>query len=101
MNRLAISRFLASIILLACIGGCATVWDDPLPQPSQRTKSEVLKIWGSPIKIYREPDKLKYGADEMWIYKNPEPGHPSLIEERLYFKEGILIRREGINRDSL
>lgn len=80
--------------------GCATTWDYPLPDASQRKKTEVIKIWGHPTKVSTDPKDLKYGADEVWIYKNPEPGYPSLAEERLYFQDGILIKREGITLDA-
>jgi len=56
---------------------------------------------GSPTSISTNAKDLKYGADEVWIYKSPEPGHPSLVEERLYFQHEILIKREGITVDAL
>lgn len=106
MSRLKISdvgkTFIGVIVILTACIGCATVWDDPLPPPSQRTKSEVQKLWGPPTKIYTDSNKLKDGADEVWIYKNPKLAYPTepLVEERLYFKDGVLIKREGITMDS-
>lgn len=100
MSKLTIGNIVAIISILTSCIGCATVWDYPLPPLSQRTKVEVLKIWGEPNSICIDSSELKYGADEVWIYKNPEPGHPSLREEKLYFKKDIIIKREGVTLDS-
>jgi len=103
-SRLFLVFFLILVVAFsACICiGCTTVRDYGLPSASQRTKQEVLKIWGPSSKIYTDRDKLKNDADEVWIYKNPRRSYPSepLIEERLYFKSGILVKYEGVTIDS-
>ena len=98
-----IVALIITMTLTSCIG-CATTWDDPLPPVlAQRTKSEVRKVWGTPTAISTDSRGLKYGSDEVWVYKDPKRAYPSepLVEERLYFKNGTLIKREGVTLDSL
>lgn len=66
--------------------GCIATQSGELPV--QRTKAEIEATWRKPDKTYTSSDKLKYGADEVWVYKHPG------AEEYLYFKNGEVIKRD-------
>ena len=91
-------RLILAVFLLL-ITGCTTVWNNSLPDVSNRSKEEVLRVWGTPTKILTDKGKIKYDAEEMWIYKIKDD--VSLVEERLYFRGGILIKYESVTRDPL
>ena len=96
MKRLKISSILAACFLLfGFISGCAEV-RELAPSPDLN-KEKILAGWKrEPDIITRAKKYLKYGADEVWIYK-----YPSSDQDRFYFKNGVLIREEEITSGSL
>ncbi len=82
-----ISLIIAVLCLQILIAGCATI--EQVSLPKAKSRAEIINAWGQPNKIYTHPDKLKYGADEIFIYVYPDGS-----EDYLYLKEGIIIKRE-------
>lgn len=89
-----------SLLLISIVSvGCSTVWNDPLPDESNRSQTAIYKIWGPPSKIITDIKQLKYDSDEIWSYKVTD--NISLAEERFYFKNKVLIKKEHVTRDGL
>ncbi len=77
------------LILWNCIG-CVTIKE--LPPSEGLTKQKIEQAWGrKPDKVYATPNKLNYGADELWIYK-----YPGGNQDRFYFKDEVLIKEEEL-----
>ena len=67
-----------------------------LPPSPGLTKEKIVKGWNrNPNKISKRERDLKYGADEVWIYK-----YHNSDEDRFYFKDGVLIREEEVSYGS-
>lgn len=52
------------------------------------TKEEIRNMLGSPSYVSEEPLKLKYNADEVWVY------NPYCDDTYIYFRNGIVVREE-------
>jgi len=73
------------------LSGCETIVHvDDLS--NNQTKSEIMQSMGKPIKIYTDASNLKYGADELWIYRDYQ-GHGE--DYLFYFKNGVVIKSES------
>ena len=95
VNSLFITIILSIVIFISCIG-CVTVEEVPLTEGL--TKEKLIQRWGrNPDKISTRGNDLKYGADELWIYKYP--GGSS--QDRFYFKNGLPIKKEHVGYDVL
>lgn len=75
------------LCLQVLVAGCATLEQTSLPKV--RSRAEIINTWGQPNKIYTHLSKLKYGADEVFVYVYPDG-----TEDYLYLKDGIVIKRE-------
>lgn len=97
MKKLKINRALVMffLFLTSFNGGCAGMIKGLPPSPGL-TKEKIVRGWNrDPDKILTGKKYLKYGADEVWIYK-----YPTSDEDRFYFKDGVLIKEEEISYGS-
>ena len=95
MSRLKIGNIVAIISILMNCSGCVTLKE--MPALEGQSKISIQQGWErEPDKIYYNSDKLKYGADELWIYV-----YPGGDEARYYFKDDILIKREEVSYATL
>lgn len=83
-------------LVLCCSLGCVATTIQP---PSAGVTKETLTLpntWdGPPVKIYRDPAHLKFGADEVWSYES------SAGIKRYYFKGDVLVQEEKVTYDTL
>lgn len=75
------------------LNGCAIlqIYDDL----NNKMKEEIRYMMGPPSKIHKVPPRLRYGADELWIYRGNE--YSSTI--RFYFENDKVV--EAIYLDNL
>ena len=86
---------LVFFLLIPLSGGCASMTKELPPSPGL-TKEKIVKGWNrNPDRILKGKKDLKYGADEVWIYKYPDSD-----EDCFYFKDGVLIKEEEVSYGS-
>ena len=82
------------VILLICLvlflSGCETIINVEDVSNNQ-TKSQIMQSMGNPTKIYTKEPMLKYGADEVWVYRDYR-NHGS--DYLFYFKDGVVVKSE-------
>ncbi|MHA2123111.1 MAG: hypothetical protein ACW990_18080 [Promethearchaeota archaeon] len=87
---------LVLVIIVVCLMGCATVKEIPVLDGQNRIT--IREGWGrEPDRRYSDPGKLKYGADEIWIYEYMGGN----AETRYYFRNSVLIKREEVSYATL
>lgn len=80
------------------LAGCGATEVNSVLIPStliNASRDRIEREWGAPYKIYRESSQLKYGADELWVYRYPDTSSEGVLYN-LYFKDGSLIRWDNV-----
>lgn len=103
MKKLENSKILVFIIFLysaffLVLSGCGATEVNNVPIPSMlinASRDKIEREWGAPYKIYRKSHQLKYGADELWVYRYPDTSSEGVFYN-LYFKDGYLIRWDNV-----
>lgn len=91
------------MLFLTFSGGClmgqiTKLQEATIPQHMiNATEEDIINKWGKPHRVYtKKYKKIKYDADEMWIYRYPVTTIPS-EDYYLYFKGRHLINWEYVS----